>query len=213
MKEYHKIETVFARDMEGTKKLIIGQYRNPLVEILKDVQWVATEKIDGTNVRIYWDGHKVSYAGRTERAELHKDLKAFLESKFCTPEAEQVFEQLFGEKEVYLFGEGYGAGIQKAGTYYIDDKQFIMFDVCVNGYWLDKENVRSIAKAFDVKCVSVVKTGTLAELIDYVRTKPKSVHSIDPDLEMEGVVAQPCVETRDQSGNRVVVKIKVCDFE
>lgn len=26
---------------------------------------------------------------------------------FCSPETEQVFEQLFEEKEVILFGEGY----------------------------------------------------------------------------------------------------------
>ena len=213
MKEYHKIENIFARDTDGTKKLIVGEYRNPIVEMLKDVQWVATEKIDGTNVRIYWDGHSVSFAGRTDKSQLHKDLNAYIESKFCTPEAEQLFEQMFGEKEVYLFGEGYGAGIQKCGGSYCADKALIMFDANVNGHWLSKENVSEIAKAFSVKSVSVVKKGTLDELVDFVRSKPKSQHSADADLIMEGVVAQPSVEVRDQAGNRIVVKIKVCDFE
>jgi hypothetical protein len=36
MKEYHKIETLFERDMEGTKKLIKGKFRNECVEYLKD---------------------------------------------------------------------------------------------------------------------------------------------------------------------------------
>lgn len=52
MRTYEKIETLFARDMYGTKKLIPGLYRNETVEFLQDVPWVWTEKVDGTNVRI-----------------------------------------------------------------------------------------------------------------------------------------------------------------
>lgn len=33
--EYPKIETLFNRDIEGTKKLIIGSFRNPIVEYLQ----------------------------------------------------------------------------------------------------------------------------------------------------------------------------------
>jgi hypothetical protein len=38
MKEYHKIETVFNRDIDGTKKLIEGSFRNETVEMLKGSQ-------------------------------------------------------------------------------------------------------------------------------------------------------------------------------
>jgi hypothetical protein len=62
MNKYHKIEPIFERDMEGNKKLIEGKFRNPLVEYLKDNEWVFTEKIDGTNIRVLWDGHKVSFS-------------------------------------------------------------------------------------------------------------------------------------------------------
>lgn len=34
MKTYEKIETVFNRDIEGTKKLIIGDFRNETIEFL-----------------------------------------------------------------------------------------------------------------------------------------------------------------------------------
>ena len=47
MKTYEKIETVYARDIEGTKKLIPGKYRNETVEFLKDCRWLWTEKVDG----------------------------------------------------------------------------------------------------------------------------------------------------------------------
>lgn len=67
MVEYTKIETPFERDMDGSKKLIEGKYRNEAVYYLKDSQWICTEKIDGTNIGVLWDGHRVLYQGRTER--------------------------------------------------------------------------------------------------------------------------------------------------
>lgn len=56
MREYHKIETVFERSTDGNKYLQLGKFRNPTVEFLKDLPWQFTEKLDGTNTRVYWDG-------------------------------------------------------------------------------------------------------------------------------------------------------------
>lgn len=66
MREYHKIETLFERD-EKTKKLIEGKFRNETVRFLKDNMWDFTEKIDGTNIRILWDGHKVTFARKNRQ--------------------------------------------------------------------------------------------------------------------------------------------------
>lgn len=45
MKEYHKIQTVFKRDMATKHKtLLIGDYSLPEFEYLKDNTWVFTEK-------------------------------------------------------------------------------------------------------------------------------------------------------------------------
>ena len=74
MRAYEKIETLYARDIEGTKKLIEGQFRSETVDFLKDCQWEWTEKVDGTNIRIYWDGHNVTFGGRTERAQIPAPL-------------------------------------------------------------------------------------------------------------------------------------------
>ena len=53
MKEYHKIQSVFKRDI-ANGKIIEGKYSLPEFEYLKDNQWVFTEKVDGTNIRIIW---------------------------------------------------------------------------------------------------------------------------------------------------------------
>lgn len=118
LKKYEKIETIYLRD-EKTQRLIEGRFRNKTVEFLKDITWDFTEKIDGTNIRIYWDGHKVSYHGRTENASIPSELMNKLISLFGGEVDEEIFEQRFGENEVILFGEGYGNKIQACGKDYL----------------------------------------------------------------------------------------------
>ena len=209
MKEYHKIETLFERGTEGSKKLIEGKFRNETVEFLKDNEWVFTEKVDGTNIRIHWDGHKVEFGGRTEAAQIPSNLVNYLNGAFGGDVNEQVFEQKFGENDVILFGEGYGPRIQKGGLYR-DDVSFILFDVQIGDTWLKREAVEDIAKTLGIDVVPIVGTGTLQDGVDFVKTKPKSTMGT---ADMEGVVARPKVEMQDRMGRRVIVKIKVKDFQ
>lgn len=209
MIEYHKIEGLYARDMEGSKKLIEGQFRNPTVEFLKDNTWVFTEKVDGTNISVCWDGHSVTFNGRTERAQIPAHLVNFLTATFGTPEAEQIFEEKFGETPVILFGEGYGPKIQNGGAYR-PDVSFIMFDVLISNNWQTRESVEDIAKAFGVDVVPIIFEGTIQEGVDFVKAKPKSTMGT---ASMEGLVGRPKIEMRDRCGKRVIVKIKVEDFK
>lgn len=212
MNEYTKIETIFERDMEGTKKLIEGKFRNETVEFLKDNQWICTEKIDGTNIGIVWDGHKVSYQGRTERAQIPANLMNKLIEMFGGETNEELFEQKFGETQVILFGEGYGAKIQKGGGNYRSDVSFILFDVYLpeQNLWLKRDAMEDIAKTFGIDVVPIVLTGTMQEAVDFVKQKPKSTIGA---ADMEGLVCKPAVDMLDRMGRRVIVKVKVRDFE
>lgn len=209
MTTYHKIETLYERDMEGSKKLIQGIFRNEAVEFLQDLTWQFTEKIDGTNIRIMWDGHKITYGGRTERANIPAHLMNKLLELFGNEETEQLFEQIFGEKEVIFFGEGYGAKIQGCGGLYRGDVSFILFDVMINGNYQPREMVEKAAKQFNLEIVPILFEGTLDEGVAYVKRKPMSTIGKAP---MEGLVARPMVELQDRCGNRLIVKIKVKDF-
>lgn len=208
LKEYHKIETIFKRD-DKTHKLNESEYRNETVEFLKDTEWEFTEKIDGTNIRIYWDGHKVQYFGRTDKAQIPSNLMNFLLSKFGGNVIEEMFEQTFGEKEVTLIGEGYGAKIQNGGNYR-SDNSFALFDVIVDEVYLNRDGVKSIAEIFNLETAPVVFNGNLQKGIDWVKTKPNSLIGT---AKSEGLVARPKIELKDKLGNRIIVKIKVCDFE
>ena len=208
MIEYHKIEGLFRRD-EETKKLMYGEFRNPTIEFLKDNKWEFTEKIDGTNISIVWDGHKVSYHGRTERAQIPTQLLDRLIELFGGDVNEQIFEQNFGERQVILYGEGYGAKIQNGGNYK-DTQDFILFDVMIGNNYQSRETVNDVAKMFNLEVVPIVLTGTIEEGINFVKGKPKSTIGT---ADMEGVVGRPQVELRDRCGSRAIVKIKVADFK
>lgn len=208
MVKYNKIDTVFERSTEGQKKLIEGQFRNKEVEYLKDNMWYFTEKFDGTNVRVHWDGHKVKFYGRTDKAQLPNGLIEALEDMFGGTLNEELFEQKFGENEAILFGEGYGPKIQKGGSYR-NDISFILFDVMVNNMYLNRDAIEEVAKCFNIDCVPIIMTGTIAEAVDFVKTSPNSTMGI---AKMEGLVGKPMVELYSKVGKRMIVKIKSCDF-
>lgn len=210
MRTYEKIETVYARDIEGTKKLMPGVFRNPTVEYLKDNPWIWTEKVDGTNIRVYWDGHSVSFGGRTERASIPAPLVNRLNELFGGEDNAQLFEQQFGEREVILYGEGYGKGVQKAGPAYLPDRvDFILFDLLIGQNYQPRESVEKCAAAFGLRVVPIVGSGTIEEAVEFVKGHPRSVMG---NLDMEGIVCRPAMELRDRRGDRVIVKIKWEDF-
>ena len=210
MQEYHKIETLYKRD-EKTKKIVVGEFANETLKYLKDNVWQFTEKVDGTNIRVYWDGHRVQFAGRTEKAHIPSHLMKRLNELFGGEDNEQLFEQKFGGKEVYLFGEGYGAKIQNGATYR-DDVDFILFDVMVDGWYLTRENVEDVASYFGIDIVPIVLEGAIDDGVNYVLTQRHSIIAKN-GATIEGLVGRPKTEILSRDGKRVICKIKFRDFK
>ena len=205
METYTKIEAIFERD-NITKKTIKGQYWNKTVELLKDIQWFGTEKIDGINIRIHWDGYRVAISGRNDDAQITPKLLEYLQETF---NCHELFEQKFGEKEVTLFGEGYGRKVN--GNYLNkEDNGFILFDIYSQGIYWNRKAVESIATYFNIPIVPIVKIGTLDEMVEMVENGFNS--KLNPDVLAEGIVAKPTEELRTNNGNRVITKIKYRDL-
>ena len=171
--------------------------------------WLFTEKVDGTNIRVHWDGHKVEFGGRTDKAQIPGPLLNKLNEMFMTTEAEELFEQTWSDKDVILFGEGYGPKMQNGGDYR-SDVSFILFDVLVENNYQEREWVEKTAQMFNIDVVPIVLTGTIQDGIDYVMKHPQSTMGT---AMMEGVVGRPMIELRDRRGERVIVKIKWEDFK
>ena len=69
--------------------------------------------------------------------------------------------------DVLLFGEGYGPKIQGGGKYR-EDQSFVLFDVKVGDWWLNREAVDDVAEKLDIESVPVIGHGTLQDAIDIV---------------------------------------------
>jgi hypothetical protein len=205
MIQYHKIQNIFTRDTV-TNKLIIGQYKDPYFEYLKNLEWVATEKVDGTNIRIIWRDNKFEFKGKSDRAEFHKGMLEALQN--LTKDWDKFMLEKFPDQEVCFYGEGYGAGIQKGGVYR-PDKSFILFDIYSKGVWFNIGATQGIAEKLGCDHVPIIATGSLEDMVRIVQTGLTSKWG---DFESEGLIVKPAQELFDNRGNRIILKIKTCDF-
>lgn len=215
MKEYHKIQSIYFRDPENNyKTFLTGKWSTPELEYLQNAEWLFEEKIDGTNIRVMWDGYSMSIGGKTDDAQLHMDLVRNIEKMFSNELLGSVFGSnsdalLSKPLEVCLYGEGYGPGIQKGGGNYRKEKGFILFDVKIGQMYLTRESVRDIARQLNIDVVPEIGRGTLHDGIALVKAGFKSKFG---DFIAEGIIARPVVELKDRRGNRIITKIKHVDF-
>ena len=212
---YHKIQSIYKRHREGPYKgkFIEDEWTTPEIRYLADNRWMWTEKIDGTNVRVGWDGKTVQIGGRTDKAQMYIPLMDALLQLF-TPELMSAnFPKVDDDPlDVCLYGEGYGAKIQKAGGNYRPDGSvsFILFDIRVGHWWLRRDDVEELAAAMCVDHVPIVGRGTIREAVEYVKGNPDSTFG---SFRTEGVVCRPEVELAARNGGRIITKIKCKDFD
>jgi hypothetical protein len=207
MNTYHKIQTVFKRDPSTNfKTLLFGDYAKPEFEYLKNNQWVFTEKVDGTNIRIKWVDREVRFAGKTDRAKIPKPLFANLTEMFETR-----YERLLSvfDCDVCLYGEGYGAKIQSGGKYSQKRQMFVLFDVKIGEWWLNRIDVEDIAKKLGLDIVPVIGQGRLIRMAEMTQEGFRSQWG---DFQAEGIVARPLTELKSRNGERIITKIKCKDF-
>jgi hypothetical protein len=210
--KYHKIQSIFKRD-QGTGSFL-PEYSTPEIEYLAEAHWVFTEKIDGTNIRIMWDGLMVRLGGRTDKAQIQPHLELKLMKLFTDEKMNEAFQRQpdqHGDLGITLFGEGCGPKIQKNGAAYTDGKtpDFILFDVRVGHWWLRAADVAKIAVTLDIRCAPFVDSGTLDEAID-IACDP--FPSLLGDRDAEGLVCRPAVEMFGRNGQRIITKVKTKDY-
>lgn len=201
MIEYHKIETLLDRDKQ-TFKVIKYEWRLPEFEYLKDNDWLWTEKIDGTNIRVMWDGVVIRFGGKTDNAQIPTFLLARLQDLFLADK----FKDL---PPLCLYGEGFGAKIQSGGKYIPDGCDFILFDVKIGEWWLERENIEDIATKLGIRIVPITGKGNLINAIEKTRA---GYYSTFGQFLAEGIVVRPLVTLFTRKGERLIGKIKTKDF-
>jgi hypothetical protein len=134
---------------------------------------------------------------------------AMIEPKagFCGVQLEEV--------PIYIYGEYFGSGIQKCGSRYIQNgNDFLVFDIKQQGWWTPKDVRDALCKGLKLNTVPFLGVMTLKEIEDKVRAgfTTQFDRAADPTMLEEGIVARPTIPLCDGSGNRIIVKVKYCDY-
>ena len=192
---------------------------------------------NSNNIGIKWN---VAYKGKTDNAQIPKMLYTYLTTELTEDKVLNalglskemyVTDELMQEKtwsvlntqfNVYeldetkipkrytLYGEGYGAGIQSAG-YYRKHNSFIGFDVKVDDMYLLRENRDEIFNKLGVDIVPFVGKFTIDEAIEYVKKGFNSNIAEETHL-AEGLVLRTPMGLKTRRGERIIFKVKTCDF-
>ena len=233
---YQKINTIFLRDEKGIIMPEKGLV-SPELEYLRNLQFECTEKIDGTNIRFEITHQiinqicvfNVTYKGKSDNAIIPPHLLNYLINTFPK---EKVLNSLglvesMTQDDLNLhnwssfeavpnftiYGEGYGTKIQNAGKDYIKNGvDFIVFDVKVNDLYLKTEDYRIIANKLGANVVPDMGMKTIDEAISFVEKGFKSIIAENKDFDAEGLVLKTPFGLKDRLGNRIILKIKTCDF-
>ena len=207
---------------------------NMRIEVTKAEVWddpMEPSKLEGVEFT-------VRFAGKTDNAQIPPKLQKFMEENY--PD-ETVFAALGLKKfipveewvehkwvtsdgitpsydaipEIYtIYGEGYGAGIQKAGGNYISNGVgFIVFDVKVNDIYLLTSARDEIATKLGAPIVPFMGYFTIDEAIDFVRKGFKTGLWDNKDFIEEGLVLRTDLGLRNRMGKRLIVKVKYEDFQ
>ena len=155
MEDYHKIQTVFFRDPENKRRTLLeGRFSLPEFEYLANNDWIFTEKVDGTNIRVMFDGQNISIKGREKDSLIPDFLMENLSSTFMP--MEEVFREKF-PNGVCIYGEGYGERIQDVGRLYIPKGQsFVLFDIKIGKWWLERTAVNDISHSLGLSVVPII---------------------------------------------------------
>ena len=232
MQQYHKIQSLFKRDQKG--RYIKDKWTLPEFNYLKDNLWTVNEKIDGTNIRLGLthiddpridnvykevdeDTKTVLYVGgKTNRAQMAQPLLAVLKERAHVVRA-YIIDTYGGVAPgvpVVYYGEGFGGGIQKVGSKYIQNtKDFCLFDVRVGSRWVAQETVEELANELQFYYSPRLPYMTVQEVIDKVRQYEDNeipTTTLVGTAPVEGYVLRPKMELTTEYG-RVISKIKYVD--
>lgn len=213
MREYPKIDNLYKRNPTKKSELLVGSYTRDEFSLVN--YWWVTEKVDGTNVRLWFDKDgNTDYGGRTQNAQFSPVQHAFMNvlRDSIAKDAVSLIHR-HGLDELLVFGELYGPKIQAGGNY-SNTIAFRAFDMLVNDrVWLAPKAVEQNAEELGLEMVPTLGMWTTSQIFMFVSGGFKSTFARNPDYDAEGVIAKPPQNLYDQRGERVMFKLKTKDLK
>lgn len=240
MHYYPKISSPFKRTDAKSKTVNLEVFIDETTKLLSEIGFYATEKIDGCNLNVIYDGNEISVKGHTDKTVWNNDVLIWLENTFINNNAFiQMCEQKFGEKSVCFHGELIGPKIQ-SNLYKLENYKFICFDIsevkegvrvwysraalesiCTDLYMdfspmlyffpESKKNFWTTVLSKHHAGINIIRAESIKYWAEILQKEPIRSY-INPRKEIEGFVIRPTVELKNNTGDRIIYKVKVQDI-
>ena len=210
------------------ERMVVVDERDGQTRLCPEDKWKGLLPFGGVVKGVQFE---VSYKGKTDNADIHKNLLQHLTENYpkdrileslglkrFIPVEEWAEHKWQTADDIHLrytiYGEGYGAKIQKAGGNYLSQGNgFIVFDVKVDDLYLLASARDEIAAKLGSPVVPFIGMMTLDQAIDLVRTGFKSCIAENKDFMAEGLVIRNELGLKTRRGERIITKLKTCDFQ
>lgn len=201
----------------------LGEWMSPNYDKVEQLMFPLCQ-MKGAEFHVY-------YKGKTNNADIPPNLLKHLQEKYPADKvlaalglkrfipveefADHKWQTYEDIPRLYtIYGEGYGAKIQKAGENYIKDGNgFAVFDVKVDDLYLLTPDRDEIAERLCAPVVPFIGMMTIDEAIAYVCEGFKSRIAENPDFMAEGLVMRTELGLKTRRGERIITKLKTCDFQ
>jgi len=213
--KYDKFSSPFKKDDNFFNKEELSQK-------LPKGKWILTEKIDGTNIRIILEkpkenGSRCIFIGSRKLILNNKDKgsKQYLDciTDVNLNKIKEYFKDI--NSTVVIYGEGYGAGVQKGGIY-SSKKNFRVFDIRIGNAYQDFNYIEKVCIDNQLNIVPVFG---ISEFIDY-DCCIRNLNNFDTTLieegsggKPEGLVYKFEPVLLNKYGERLIFKVKFKDFK
>ena len=212
--KYEKFSSPFKKDDKYLNTEELAQY-------LPIGNWIKTEKIDGTNIRIILtkpdeEGNRETLIG-SRKLVLNPEDKGSKIYMSCLKEVNlhkiaEYFKDV--NSTVIIYGEGYGAGVQKGGIY-SKEKDYRVFDIRIGKAYQDFEYVKKVCVDNQLNLVPVysdVDEITYKECLETLRNFDKTLITDGDGGKPEGLVYKFEPVLLNKYGERLLFKVKFKDF-
>lgn len=214
--EYPKLKNLHKRDPADNK--VIDAYTDEIFspELLGNAGWTWREKLDGTNLRIIWDGHRAEYRGRTDRAQFSGPQELFLQKTIETQGFEELLEQTFGNTEAALYAELIGNKIQ-GNPHKIVGYEIRVYDAFVAGWWLLPANVDELANSLGLGSAEIIGVAPIGHMHVGMMNIAIQAEAFEqagaPHEYLEGIVGTAPGGVLHRSGTILRVKLKLENYK
>lgn len=178
---------------------------------LSKIKFVALEKLDGANFQIkIGPNGEMAYGTRNRFLNIDDNFFEWQKAVGKLNLQPVIDYTIKNKKEITLFGELHGKGIQK-GIIYQDEKLIRFFDIDIDGKTTCFNEFKNFMEMFNLEMVPIIATDLILEQaldID-VETLKSRIDLNQPDINIaEGIVIRPMYKEIYYGDNRFILKKK-----